>query len=113
MTGSIQESSNSITVNGNRGESVSAVLNISGLSLMTCIISSDNAVDGNSYDIFVSNDGHTYHYFRSVQLQGTLTTNSFNPTSSGVFGSVCSFNFLKIEVPAVPDTSIDLIISGR
>ncbi|MFI5405513.1 MAG: hypothetical protein ACHQ1D_03250 [Nitrososphaerales archaeon] len=109
----IQESSNSITVHGNVGESVSAVLNISGLSLITCIISSDNSLTGNSYDVHVSNDGHTFHYFRSVQMQGTLITNSFNPTNAGVFGSILSFNHVKIEVPAVPNVTSQLIISAR
>ena len=111
----IQEQSNSITTHSSAGESVSAVLNLSGLSLITVIITSDHSLDGHEYIMYVSNDlaNDAWHYFRSVQLQGTLTTNSFSPTNSGVFGSILSFNFVKFEIAGVPETSIDLVASGR
>lgn len=109
----IQESSNSVVVNGTINSAVEATLNIQGLQIISILISADQSLDGNSYDIYVSNNNLTWHYFGSVQMTGNLVTNCFSPTLSGVFGSVCSFNHLRINLPAILGLTGQVIISGR
>ena len=92
----LQESANSQKVKGIVGESTEAILNISALNLITVIVESSNGnLDGNSYDIFVSNDRNNFHYLRSVSMSGTSTNNSFSQDNQSVFGNVLSFNFVK------------------
>lgn len=109
----IQESSNSTVSISKVGEQVQAVLNISGLQIITVIISSDNSLTGNSYDIYVSNNGHTWYYLRSVQCTGNFTSNSFTVDNQSVFGNILSFNHVKIALAGVADTIIQAIVSGR
>lgn len=109
----IQEASNSTTSVGKVGGPVQTVLNISGLQIISVLISADNSLTGNSYDVYVSNNSTTWHYLRSIQLQGNITTNSFTPFNQGVFATPTSFNFIKILVPAIPDTTSSIVISAR
>ena len=109
----IQESSNSTISVGKVGAPVQAVLNISGLQIISVLISADNSLTGNSYDVYVSNNGTTWHYLRSIELQGNITTNSFTPFNQGVFATPASFNLIKISVPEVADTTVQVVVSSR
>ncbi len=110
----LQESANSQEVQGLLGESTQAILNISALNLISVIIESSNGnLDGNVYEIWVSNDNNNYHYLRSVPMQGTSTNNSFGEINQSVFGNILSYNFLKIKTAAIPGVQISVIISGR
>ncbi len=111
----IQESSNSVVVNGDINTPVEAILNISALSLVSIIITSDQSLTGTAYDVYVSNSNNysTWHYLRSVQCTGNLTTNSYNIDNQSIFANILSFNAVKVSVPAVPNTTVSIVISGR
>ena len=109
----LQESANSHEVKGIVGETTEAILNISGLNLVSVIIESNGNLDGNSYDIFVSNDMKFWHYLRSVATQGSTTNNSFSESNQSVFANILSYNFLKVTVSAIPDVQVSIVLSGR
>ena len=109
----IQESSNSVVVNSEVNTPVEATLNISALSLVSIIITSDQSLTGTAYDVYVSNNYISWHYLRSVQCTGNLTTNSYNIDNQGIFANILSFDAVKMSVPAVPNTTVSIVISGR
>jgi hypothetical protein len=52
----LQESANSSFAAGASGESLECKLNISGLNLVSLLITSDGGLENNSYDTHVSNN---------------------------------------------------------
>ncbi len=109
----LQESANSSFVTGASGESLECILNISGLNLVSVLITSDGSLENGSYDIFVSNNASQWHYVRSVALQGTLTSNSFSYDNQSVFLNILSFNHVKIALSGTEGISSSILLSGR
>ncbi len=109
----LQESANSSFVSGSAGESLECILNISGLNLVSLLITPDGSLEGSSYDIFVSNNGAQWHYVKSVALQGTVTSNSWSYDNQSVFLNILSFNFLKISLSGTNGISSNILLSGR
>jgi hypothetical protein len=109
----LQESANSSFVTGASGESLECTLNISGLHLVSCIISSSDSLEGNSYDLLVSNNGVQYHFLKSIAMQSNITTNSWTPENQPVFATPLSFNFLRVVLSGTEGISSSILLSGR